>query len=83
MRKCSGEEGGCGEHHGRMRESEEGGALGIGCRELVGAAGRRVVGGGLAHPGLCVWCWVFRGEEELLSVVEEECHSPGHPDRSQ
>lgn len=59
-------EGGCGEDHGRMRESEEGGALGIGCREQLGAAGGRVVGGGLAHPGLCVWCWAFRGEEELL-----------------
>ena len=56
-------------------ESGEGGALGIGCREQVGAAGKRGEGGGLAHPRLCVWCWAFRGEEEFLIVVEEECQS--------
>ena len=56
-------------------ESGEGGALGIGCREQVGAAGKRGEGGGLAHPRLCVWCWAFRGEEEFLIVAEEECQS--------
>lgn len=36
-------------------ESEEGGALGIGCREQVGVARKRGEGGSLAHPRLCVW----------------------------